>query len=94
MGFVNVGVNDKSGNRVSTKKKMRELIANAVETEQDDLIFFDQTSVVQSGEVPGTIALSDLKPGTKLSVVGPDPYTKRNWYATVEVKSDGKVKVS
>ena len=29
----------------------------------------------------------------QLSVVGPDPYRSRRWYATVEVGRDGRVKV-
>lgn len=36
---------------------------------------------------------SDLPEGTQFNVVGPDPHTKRDWYANV-TKSDGKLRVS
>jgi hypothetical protein len=91
--FINVGAIDSKGNRVKTKKQLREIVQNAVETEQDDLVMFDQTAFMQSGHIPGNATLADLPEGVKLSVVGPDPYTTRNWYATVERKGD-KVKVS
>ena len=28
----------------------------------------------------------------RVVVVGPDPYTKRNWYATVEVDKTGRIR--
>jgi hypothetical protein len=34
-----------------------------------------------------------LEAGVKLSVVGPDPFANRSWYATVE-RVNGKLKVS
>ena len=36
---------------------------------------------------------SELPDGLTFNVVGPDPYTRRNWYASVSRKSDGKVTV-
>jgi hypothetical protein len=93
MSYVNVGANDSKGKRVPTKAKLKELVRTAQELEADEVVFFDQTSIVHDGGLPGTITLNDLKPGTVLVVVGPDPYTRRNWYANVERKN-GKVKVS
>lgn len=31
--------------------------------------------------------------GVKYSVVGPNPYTSRKWYATVEMQANGKITV-
>ena len=46
------------------------------------------------GETPSFIETSffgaEFKGDGSYSVVGPDPYTARNWYATVVVK-DGKI---
>ena len=35
-----------------------------------------------------------LPEGTTFNVVGPDPYTKRTWYASVKVGPGGKLVVS
>lgn len=39
----------------------------------------------------GTITLADLGPADV--IVGPDPYTRRNWYANVKPGKDGVLKV-
>lgn len=39
-------------------------------------------------------AVSEVPADTKLTVVGPDPYNARNWYATIERDASGQVKVS
>jgi hypothetical protein len=38
--------------------------------------------------------VADVPVGVSLSVVGPDPYTDRRWYAQVSRSKDGKVKVA
>jgi hypothetical protein len=34
---------------------------------------------------------TEWKPNAMLTVVGPDPYTKRTWYANVWVDADNKI---
>jgi hypothetical protein len=36
----------------------------------------------------------DKAPAGRISFVGPDPYTKRNFYGTIEVGEDGSLKVT
>jgi hypothetical protein len=53
--------------------------------------------MMHSGRIPGNATVQDLMnapAGTELQVVGPDPYSKRNWYATVKVDRNGKVTVT
>lgn len=86
MSYVNVGSSlSATGVRVLTKKALKEAL-----TVSESAVYFDGTSQMGpqfhgSGE--------ELKEGTRLSVVGPDPYTSRKWYATVE-RINGKLKVS
>jgi len=37
---------------------------------------------------------NDLPVGVRFSVTGPNPYTSRKWYATVEKLANGTIKVS
>jgi hypothetical protein len=60
----------------------------------------DPASVRFQGVTPmgpqfsGTVTSpADLPDGLKLTVVGPDPFTHRAWYGTVEAKN-GKIKIS
>lgn len=77
------GVYDKNRNRFKTKKAMKEALATA------ETVYLEATSVF-GNEYGG--AVGDAPDGT-YTVVGPDPYTARNWYANI--KKDGeKVKVS
>lgn len=101
--FINCGALDGSGKRIPTKSKLKEAVARAAravaEGDQhgDDFVMFDQTSMTMSGRIPGNATVADLLKApteTHLQVVGPDPYTKRNWYATVKVGRGGKVQVS
>lgn len=87
MGYVNTGAMV-NGRRPATKKALRDAL-----TADPGLVQFDSTSMMgpRAGDIISA-TVADI--GTdKMSVVGPDPYTKRNWYATVEV-ANGKVKVS
>jgi len=88
MSYINVGASDRDGKRIKTKKALKESLA------QDPMsVLFDGTSNMgpQAFATYGSIA--HLPAGDVLSVVGPDPYTKRTWYARVEV-INGVVKVS
>lgn len=77
------GVYDKNRNRFKTKKAMKEALAAA------ETVYLEATSVF-GNEYGG--AVEEAPDGT-YTVVGPDPYKARNWYANI--KKDGEqVKVS
>lgn len=42
--------------------------------------------------LPGTLDI--MEKGVKYSVTGPNPYTSRKWYATVEITQSGAIRVS
>jgi hypothetical protein len=96
MSYVNVGAYV-NGARPASKKALREAIAawNASPTEAPSLRF-DSTAAM--GPLAGEdITAHDLvtkHSGHVLQVVGPDPYRKRNWYASVEVRVGGKLRLS
>lgn len=92
MTFHNVGAYV-NGERPKSKKAVREAIANG------DYVTFDGTATMFES-ITGTVADGVLivngdvaGPSTKLALCGPDPYTKRSFYGTVE-NVNGKVKVS
>jgi hypothetical protein len=61
-------------------------------TENPEGLYFDVTSPLgpHGNEL---MTLGELSVGESLQVVGPDPYHRRNWYASVVKTSDG-IKVS
>lgn len=85
MSYVNTGalVN---GRRPATKAALKAALKDAPDT-----VEFDSTALMgpRAGE---TLTVATLGTDTA-SVTGPDPYTRRDWYASVSVR-DGKVKVS
>jgi len=92
--YINVGALDYlSGDRFQTKSALK----RAVDEKSD--VIFDQTAMIHSDILPGHIDLRDLLDLTmrtkdwRLSVVGPDPYNSRRWYATVYPAKDGTIKV-
>lgn len=81
MSYINVGAQI-NGLDAKTKKALREAMGSA-----PDMVTFYATAAL--GPDCGKAFTGDNLPvGDKLSVVGPDPFSKRTWYATV---SDGKV---
>lgn len=84
MSYVNVGCFDADGNRIKTKKRLKELLVADPKS-----VRFDKTALFDGA---GTVTVAELSPGTTLSVVGPDPFRKRSWYASVQVVN-GKVTV-
>lgn len=88
MSYINVGVFI-NGMRPPSKKALREALRDAPET-----VIFDQTALIRNefngGPIPGgTYITPPLIPaGTNLTVVGPDPYRNRKWYASVIRDSD------
>jgi hypothetical protein len=81
--YVNVGARLR-GVRITTKKALREALAN-----DPSAVEFDRTDGGLGRYVSGDAVPS----GIALSVCGPDPYHDRRWYATV-VSSTDKVIVS
>lgn len=81
--FINVGcyVN---GHRPATKKALKDAVKNGENVCFDSTSPFTNTGFVDSEDVTESIVLV---------VVGPDPYTKRSWYANV-TRRNGKVVVS
>jgi hypothetical protein len=57
----------------ATKKALRELVRDAPER----VTFYD-TAVFNNR---GTVGVADLSPSDV--IVGPDPHTKRSWYANI-----------
>lgn len=87
MGFINCGAFDmRTGNRVKTKKALREAIADDPAN-----VSFDKTALHDGG---GRIRGDEIPEGAILSVVLPDPYRDRRAYASVSRKADGSVKVA
>lgn len=89
MSFVNVGAwSTDTGDRIPTKKALREALTSAPAA-----VVFDKTSIYDSSDLPSEIHGDRIPSGVKLTVVGPDPFRSRKWYATVEMVN-GKAKVS
>lgn len=86
MQYVNGGVYWGQGyTPVSTKKALREAVAIGKR------VYFYGTSEL-GPRYEGY--LDEVPVGVSLSVVGPNPYTNRRWYAQVSRSKEGKVKVS
>jgi hypothetical protein len=81
--FVNVGVKHRSdGSDIPTKRAL----LGALSTNPDDVVVYG-TSDFQ----PFTGSAADLDIGVKYSVTGPNPYTNRKWYATMQKTADGRI---
>ena len=72
--------------RPKTKTALRKALADPAVRVSFDCTGLDKNGSIISGTAEAVGA-------NKISVTGPDPYTARNWYATVEVKN-GVLKVS
>lgn len=83
MTYINVGANVNGNVPIKTKASLRLLMVTMPE-----IVSFYGTS--EMGPYGKSVFMGDNLPkGYKLQVVGPDPYTKRVWYATV--MDNGKV---
>lgn len=78
--YVNVGAFI-NGQRAKTKRELKNAMLMAPET-----VLFDQTALLMEGQF---VHGNAIPPGVTLSVVGPNPYNNRKWYASVSDK--GKV---
>lgn len=79
MSYINVGAFI-NGERPKSKKALREALKGAPET-----VSFDSTSPM-GPQFSG--AASAIPAEVTLSVAGPDPYTRRNWFASVTRTGD------
>jgi len=85
--WVNVGARNKSdGSDIPTKKALKDAIAaNPSEVELYETTMGNDGIVWQGDD----LATNDVK----YTVTGPNPYTSRKWYATVERLPSGKITV-
>ncbi|MDJ0463089.1 hypothetical protein [Streptomyces sp. H27-C3] len=89
MSFINVGASDAQGKRIPTKAALKRALK-----EDSASVTFDRTSAINLGPSNATIKGDKLPEGDKLTVVGPDPYSNRRWYATVYLNSHGNISVN
>lgn len=83
--YINVGVKwAESGERPTYKKELMRAIRTAPET-----VVFDKTSPLDRSDLPATFGVDQLVQGMTLSVCGPSPYTKRDWFCSIERRADG-----
>jgi hypothetical protein len=84
--YVNVGALDISGDMdFPTKSSFKELFR----THPELVVLYTTSAIEPSKEYTS----DELVIGVKYSVVGPNPYTSRKWYATVEKGQNGKITV-
>lgn len=82
--YINCGARV-NGVRPATKKALKDALkANPLSVTFDATSDFDGRAGL--GHCPAL--------GTVFAVVGPDPFTKRTWYASVKADSDGRLTVS
>lgn len=87
MSFVNVGARYKiTYADIPTKAALK----RAVKDFPDNTVLYDTSELSPKSER----TMSNLDIGVKYSVVGPNPYTSRKWYATVEKLANGTIRVS
>jgi hypothetical protein len=89
MRYINGGVTAiDPASPVKTKKALRD----AAKAGGEDVVFYSTAAEWFGSQWEGR--LSEIPEGVSLSVVGPDPYTSRRWYAQVSRSKEGKVRVS
>lgn len=88
MGWVNLGALDKSTNSdIATKKELKAKLLESPKTVE--LYVTDAFGPNAHNRFNG----EGLQVGTKYTVVGPNPYRSRKWYATVEKQWNGRIVV-
>lgn len=83
MAFINVGARV-GAHSVKTKKDLKQLVSEG----NEELVFYG-TSPFAVAKFEGGLSAVDKD---VLSVAGPDPFNKRDWYATVR-RVNGKLVV-
>lgn len=86
MSYINVGAWTRDGSRPQSKKALKDALKA-----DPTAIRFEGTSMLGPA-FEGTA--EEIPAGATLSVVGPDPFTSRRWYATVTRTANGSVKVA
>lgn len=89
MPFIEVKATTFSGQPFASKAAMK----RAIDADPAKVRFVGVASLGPVWTGSAAEFLVDGPAGTKLTVVGPDPYTNRKWYGTIEVKN-GKLKAS
>lgn len=84
--WVNAGATVEGGS-ITTKKALKELIG---QTPHLVYIYVTDAFGAMSGR---EFYVDDLPSSYKFTVVGPDPYTSRKWFATVEKLPNGTITV-
>lgn len=83
--YVNVGAMNRSdGSDIPSKAALKRAIA----ANADDVVIYGTSHFT-----PFTGSADDLAVGVKYSVTGPNPYTNRKWYATVERFHSGLITI-
>jgi len=86
--YVNVGARDVSTNAdIKTKSDLKGRYANYPQTVE---LYVTDAFGPNAGK---TVIGDDLDIEVKYTVTGPNPYTSRKWYATVEKLQNGKITV-
>lgn len=88
MAYLNAGARTGAGQDFRTKKDLKAAI-----TTNPTFVTIYVTDAFGPNAGKSVIA-DNLEIGVKYSVTGPNPYTSRKWYATVEKQPNGTVKVS
>lgn len=73
------------------KRKSKSAFKAAIKDSPANVYLFSTTAVPGAEKWSGTA--DKLPDGMEFNVVGPDPYTRRDWYATVTKTARGKLKV-
>lgn len=72
--------------RCQTKKALKEVVRDI-----PDKLYLSTTSMFPGGYSGRAV---DMPDDLTFTVVGPDPHTRRNWYANVKKKADGSLVVT
>lgn len=79
MGYIEVWAKYASDNvPVATKKALRELLSQDL-----DLVRLESVGGLNA---PFNGPVTELREGTTLIACGPDPFTKRNWWANIKFR--------
>ena len=85
MSYVNVGAKNRSdGSDIPTKVALK----RAIKENPDNVVLYGTSDFT-----PFTGSAVNCVVGVKYSVTGPNPYNRRDWYATIERTAKG-IKVS
>ena len=70
------------------KRKTKSALKKAIAEDPTSVHLYDTTAPMFKSAPKFTGAANELPEDVTFNVVGPDPYTKRDWYATVTRKGD------